>query len=541
MNSPTTAIAWELWSRNRWATTTVAVALPFLAIVNSSWLGEWFRMVEVLLFFFSMTTLVWTFCCVEPDARGKHGGFPPRAFTLPLSTIVLVAVPMLGGALTLAGVYWLWTQLIFTAWDVAVPAALLRVQLLALAAMLFALQAIVWSLYRFPLIRIVLIFAAMIGIGMLGLAAPGKNFRNMSEPAVLRTLGVITALAFAAAVAGVSRDRRGEWEGWTQRVIDRVLAMLPRRRKAFTAAAGAQVWFEWRGKALFLSAVLGLPMILVMMIYPLPTMAYFDPIMTATTYANLPLLAVVMAWCLGMTLAKTDYWTRETELSSFVTARPLTDGDLVIAKLKTAALIIATAALLFTALAIPSFNVGYWLSSTDMNWPSWSQFKARNPQLLLHVTHPLVLLTAFAVTWTTMASGLAIGLRGQKRGVIQAVTTRTSLFLIASILISHLARRPEGLRLLVTILPWASALLIAWKVATTVLWLKRTQSLYSSKQQLCLAALWLAVAGCIAGTAALVWTHVSMFDRAIVFTAAFLAPGSALFRAAASLHYNRHR
>jgi hypothetical protein len=32
-----------------------------------------------------------------------------------------------------------------------------------------------------------------------------------------------------------------------------------------------------------------------------------------------------------------------------------------------------------------------------------------------------------------------------------------------------------------------------------------------------------------------------MFDRAIVFTAAFLAPGPALFRAAASLHQNRHR
>ena len=234
MNSPATAIAWELWSRNRWATATVAVAIPFLAIVNSSWLGEWFRMVEVLLFFFSMTTLVWTFCCVEPDARGKHGGFPPRAFTLPLSTIGLVAVPMLAGAFTLATVYWLWTQLLFTAWDVVVPAAMLRVQLLTLAAMLFALQAIVWSLYRFPWVRITLILAAMIGIGMLGLAGPGKDFRNMSEAAVLGTLGVITALAFGAAVAGVSRDRRGAWEGWTQRVIDRVLAMLPRRDRKST-------------------------------------------------------------------------------------------------------------------------------------------------------------------------------------------------------------------------------------------------------------------------------------------------------------------
>jgi hypothetical protein len=539
MNSPTTAIAWELWSRNRWATTTVAVAIPFLAIVNSSWLGEWFRMVEVLLLFFSMTTLVWTFCCVEPDARGKHGGFPPRTFTLPLSTIRLVAVPMLGGALTLAAVYWLWTQLIFTVWDVVVPAALVRVQLLTVAAMLFTLQAIAWSLYRFPLIRIVLIVAAMIGIGMLGLAAPGKGFRNMSEPAVLGTLGVIAALAFAAAVTGVSRDRRGAWEGWTQRVIDRALAMLPRRRKAFTSAAGAQVWFEWRGKALILSAVLALPMILVMMIYPVPTMGHFDPVMTATTYANLPCVTLVLAWCVGMTLAKTDYWTRET-LSSFVTARPLTDGDIVLAKLKAAALIIATAALLFIALAIPSFNVGYWLNSTDMNWPSWSQFKAQNPQLLLNVSHPLVLLTAFAVTWVIMAEGLAIGLRGQTSVVIQSVV-RVSLFFAAVIVVSLLARTPGGLRFLVAILPWASGLLITWKVTTTVLWLKRTRSLYSSKQRICLAALWLLVVGCIAGTAALVWTHISMFDRAIVFIAAFLAPGSALFRAAASLHYNRHR
>src|SRR5688572_2950642 len=133
MNSPTTAIAWELWSRNRWATTTVAVALPFLALINSSWLGEWFRIAEVMLFFFSITTLFWTFCCVEPDARGRHGGFPVRAFILPLPTLRLVAVPMLGGALILTLVYWLWTQLIFPAWHVTVPASALRVHLLAFA------------------------------------------------------------------------------------------------------------------------------------------------------------------------------------------------------------------------------------------------------------------------------------------------------------------------------------------------------------------------------------------------------------------------
>ena len=535
-----TAIAWELWSRNRWATTTVAIAIPLLAVVNSSWLGEWFRIAEVLLFFFSMTTLIWTFCCIEPDARGRHGGFPSRAFTLPLSTLSLVAVPMLGGALILTTVYWLWTQLIFPAWEVVVPHSWLRIQLVMLAAMLFALQAIVWSLHRFPWVRIGLIMVAMGGIAMLGLTAPREDFRKMSETAVLGALGLITAAGFAAAVAGVSRDRRGEWDGWTQRVIDRALALLPRRRKPFASSGDAQLWLEWRGKGFFISAILALPMMIAMMLYPLPTMAQFDPVTSASIYANLPVLTLIVAWCVGLTLAKTDYWTRETELSAFVTARPSADGDIVIAKLKTAALIIAAAAIAFIALAIPAFNIGYWLSPPDTNWLSWSQFKSQNPKVLLHLTHPLLLLTAVALTWATMIDGLAIGLRGQRPVVVQSVL-RIGLFLGFVTLTAVIAKRPGGLRFLVAILPYASALLIAWKISTTVLCYKRAQSLYSRRQRFWLAALWLLVVACVVGTARLVWTGIPMFDRAIVFAAAFLAPGSALFHAAVSLHYTRHR
>jgi hypothetical protein len=540
MNSPTIAIAWEIWSRNRWATTTLAVALPVLAFVNSSWLGAWFRMVEVLLLFFTITTLFWTFCCVDPDARNRQGGFPARMFTLPLPTLRLVAVPTLGGALTLALIYWLWTKLVFTVWGVDVHPSTLRVHLLTLTALLFSLQAIVWSLYRFPWIRLALILVSLIGIGLLGFAGPGKAFRNMSEPAVLGTLGIISAIAFVACVAGVSRDRCGEWDGWTQRMIERLLGSLPRRRKRFSSAGDAQVWFEWRGKALFLSSVLALPMLFGFMLYPLPTMLHADGVTSASAYANLPLLMLVMAWSLGMTLAKTDYWTRGTELSSFVTARPLTDGDIVIAKLKTAALVITTASIFFPVLAIPAFNTLHWFTDPDLKVPSWSQFKSQNPQLILHLTHPLVLLTALGVIWTTMAEGLAIGLRGQKSLVLQSVV-RVTLFLAALICVSVIANRPGGLRLVVAILPWASAALITWKLATTVFWFTRARPFYAPRQRLFLSALWFFVVACVIATAALVWTEVSTFDRAIVFAAAFLAPGSALFRAAANLHRTRHQ
>jgi hypothetical protein len=538
--NPTTAIVWELWSRNRWASTTVALAIPFLAIINSSWLGEWFRIVEVLLLFFTIATLFWTFCCAEPDARGRHGGFPARMFTLPLPTLRLLAVPTIGGALTLAVIYWLWTKVVFTAWGVAPSSSALRIHLLTLAALLFSLQAIVWSLYRFPWIRLVLILVSLIGIGLLGFAGPGKAFRNMSETAVLGTLGVITAIAFVAAVAGVSRDRCGEWDGWTQRLLDRWIAFLPRRRKPFSSSSDAQVWFEWRGKALFLSSVLGLPMLFGFMLFPLPTMLHADGVTSASIYANLPLLVLVLAWCLGMTLAKTDYWTRETELSPFVTARPLTDGDIVIAKLKTAALVIATASVFFLVLAIPAFNTLHWFTDPDLKVPSWSQFKSQNAKLLLRLTHPLVLVTAFAVTWANMAEGLAIGLRGQKSLVLQSVV-RVTLCLAALICVGVIANRPGGLRILVATLPWASATLIGWKLATTVLWFTRVRAFYAPRQRLFLAALWLFVVACVIATAALVWSHVSMFDRAIVFVGAFLAPGSALFRAAANLHRARHQ
>lgn len=540
MNSPALAILWELWSRNRWANLTVALALPVFALFNSSVIGEWLRIAEVLLFLFSIVILFWTFSYVEPDSRGRHGGFPARMFTLPAQTVFLAAVPMIFGAATVATVYWLWTKLIFAAWGAVVPPPWMRIHLLMLSAMLFSLQALVWSLYRFPWIRLASILVTFTILGVIGLAMPGDEFTTMSEGQVLITLSVASAVAFVAAIAGVSRDRRGEWDGWTQRLIDRLQRLLPRRRNPFSSGAVAQVWFEWRGKAFFLSALLALPMVLAVMLYPIPTALHFDAVMSASAYANLPLLTLFMAWCLGMALAKTDYWSRERELSSFVSARPLTDGDIVIAKLNAAGLIILVASFVFAALAVPAFNVPHWLSDADTNWPSWSQFKSQHPQLLLNLSHPLVLLTAFAVTWTTMLDGLAIGFRRQTLVVIQSVA-RVSLFLAALILVSLLAKRPGGLKLLTAILPWASALLIAWKIASTLFYFTRARPLYSRKQLVSLAILWALTWACVAGTASLVWTDIATFDRVIIFIATVLAPGSALPRCAINLHRNRHQ
>lgn len=539
MNSAAKAIAWELWARNRWANLAVVVAIPLLAVFNSSWMGEWARVCEVLLFLFSITVLFWTFCYIEVDARGRHAGFPTRLFTLPMQTVALVGAPMIYGALTISVFYTLWSQLIFPQWGAPLSGSLLRVHLLTLTAMLFSVQAIVWSLHRFPWIRLPLLVVVLVALGVLGLAIPA-DFQAMSEAKVLVTLSSIALIACGGAIAGVTRDRRGEWSSWTQRLIDAVLAIVPRRRSPFSSADAAQVWFEWRGKAFFLSAAFALPMVCAVIFVPLVASLDFNSRDVATACLSVPLLGLVMAWCFGMTLAKTDYWSRNPELSSFVTARPLSDGDIVMAKLKAAALMIFAGGIIFTVLAIPASNIPYWLMESDLRFPSWTQFKSRHPELILKLTHPLVLVTAFGVMWATMIDGLALNLRGQVHSTTHFLA-RFGVFLAGLICVSWLARRPGGIDILVSSLPWASGALVIWKAASTAFYFDRARHLFSRRQLVVLTVLWLAIAGCITASAAVVWTEVSILNRIIVLFAAWLAPGSAIFRCALSLHANRHR
>ena len=371
MNAAAKAISWELWSRNRWALISVAIGLPITLIPGP----EWFRVFQALFFMFAIAILYWTFCYVEVDTRGRHAGFPSRMFVLPLRTRFLAGLPMIYGACAIALFYGFWSQVALPIWGVRISASWVRVHTLTLVTMMVSLQAIVWSFYRFPWIRLLFLIIVVIGAGAFGILAPAHDFRNMTEAGVETTLAVVALVAFIGGIAGVARDRRGEWEGWTQRVIDCVLGWLPRSRAKFRSAADAQLWFEWRGKALFACFIVLIAMLFPLIMWPVPTAIRFQGGAAASFYATLPIMTLAATWSLGFNLARTDYWSGNVGLSPFITARPLTSGDIAIAKLKATALVTMTVTLLFVAFAVPVFNVPHWwLSSEEHKFPSFAEF-----------------------------------------------------------------------------------------------------------------------------------------------------------------------
>src|SRR6185503_2687955 len=197
MNSPATATAWHLWSRNRWALTAIAIGLPITLIPGP----EWVRVFQALFFAFAITILYWSFCYVEVDARGKHGGFPSRMFVLPLPTGVMAGLPMIYGACAITVFYLFWSQVVLPTWGVRLSASWMRVHTLGLVAALASLQAIVWSLYRFPWIRLATLGIVLIGTGALAIVSSAEDFRKINERQVELVLAIIALVGFAGGIA----------------------------------------------------------------------------------------------------------------------------------------------------------------------------------------------------------------------------------------------------------------------------------------------------------------------------------------------------
>src|SRR4051812_42377430 len=104
MGSPTRALLCDLWRRHR-SIFVLAIAVTAIGrlveAANASVLTEIMRLVSFVLIFgiFSYTE--------SRDGRGL-GRFPRRLFVLPVSSLRLVAVPMLAGIAAVESVYLAW-------------------------------------------------------------------------------------------------------------------------------------------------------------------------------------------------------------------------------------------------------------------------------------------------------------------------------------------------------------------------------------------------------------------------------------------------
>jgi hypothetical protein len=321
----------------------------------------------------------------EFNTRRDWHGFPYRLFTLPVRTWALVAVPMVLGTLAVQLTYWMWAWLVFTPLSrscISWVAAVIGVGLLCH-------QAIVWGLAGFRLTRMVVL--SVVGMGLM-LVASLPEFVPVLGWAEKKTfllakggLAVVALSAVAVAWCSVESQRRGGGRGrgwWTTQAV-RLLDALPRRHRPFASSGAAQFWFEWRRVGWMLPLFVAVAIVLALGPYSWFLRDDHDCV------------GLIMGWLLGLPVGlsllvsaevgKTGFGPGDLSLPPFLAVRPLASGEMVIAKMKVAALSAAM------AWALVILFLGLWM-------PLWA-----NHGDLAHGWHQLVIWWGPARTWTIAA------------------------------------------------------------------------------------------------------------------------------------------
>src|SRR5678816_186935 len=150
MLSPTRALVWEIWLRKR------GMILLLLGVLLTGWLfnhlfvrsliasGDVLALVHVVNTMFVMTALLVALAVVsytEFNPQQDAVGFPQRLFVLPVKSVVLVALPLLVGIVTVVIV-----ALILTGFEVGSDSMDSAWTALMLGVYMVFHQTILWTL-----------------------------------------------------------------------------------------------------------------------------------------------------------------------------------------------------------------------------------------------------------------------------------------------------------------------------------------------------------------------------------------------------------
>src|SRR5438093_598351 len=206
------------------------------------------------------------------DLAARQSIFPPRMFTLPVTTRALAGLPMLYGTAAAASL-WI-AAAILVRWpggvDVYVPWVWPAV---LMAAYLAWTQALMWMPYGLPGLRVVIAALWLIVVDAIVLLALNYKARELVMVAICAPQ---IPVAYLVGWYGVARARRGDVPDWrglfrSRRVgvsgFSRPSTLLRaalsdsrtgRTDPRFPSPARAQTWFEWRRHGRTLPALVAL-------------------------------------------------------------------------------------------------------------------------------------------------------------------------------------------------------------------------------------------------------------------------------------------
>jgi hypothetical protein len=468
MRTPAAALAWELWRRHRVRLMSIvglvlgfALVYPKLCALAGFYPGIpnaldqfttkialWsahgqlpLRVVQNLYGLFlaygplnamilTLLYVVWMFTFTEYDPKTKNLlKFPARLFTLPVSTPFLFWGLWLGGMATVATLY--------ESWIYFVPQPHLLLFELCQSGfgwmtLLTLAQAIIWSLAAWPATRMLLLMAVL--FGFLGSLAQGDP---VESPILLAPLFF---LGFVLARIGMQKMRQGQWQGWTWKWPFAAMSARAELRgpRHFASPAQAQLWFEWRRSGRGLCLIVAALVLVPMVIYLLRVGTGFRPLSQSAIFClvgYLMAIPLVSHFCFGVSPARTDV--------PFLMIRPLSNGQMMMAMLKSAAIssIFSWTVVLAALAALPLLG----------DFRAVEKFVSIPPRYLLVIVPGLILLS-----WRLIAVNLCFVWSGKRALAGLPVLLFVASYTMAFVLVSNVSETgwmfvPIGLECLIAV------------------------------------------------------------------------------------------
>ncbi|MCI0464175.1 MAG: hypothetical protein L0Z62_45150 [Gemmataceae bacterium] len=367
-----------------------------------------------------------SFLAPSSDLTARNWGFPAWMFTLPIRTRTLVGWRMLNGTGALFAAGLAVVYLVLRPCGIAAP---LWLALLA-ATFLAWIQVLAWTPFVFRLVRLLLMVAILFAIGMV---PPLLVLLYEVPTAVILGLQVaLIAGAYLLAGHGVVRARRGDGleARWLSRRVSQLIDRLPRRRRAFASAAGAQLWYEWRRNGTYFPLLVGCLLALCGSLGLWTQQPEDGPNSALFLTGSLLTLPVILASLMASGMGKGDIRTPDPTFPPFLAARPLATTAFVGAKLRMTALSALAACLLGILAALACLPAhGNYEVFKDF-WQEGLQHYPDHKAWTLLFLAPLVL---FLMTWKNLVQDMWLGLTGRSW-----VGYVVGLIVIAGLLLSSL-------------------------------------------------------------------------------------------------------
>ena len=545
MRSPGAAIGWEFRHRHRWA---LLVIVTYWLTVGSYRLfvfepGEPIRvappdgLAALIISPFSVGFMyllaVFSFG-LSGDLAARQSIYPPRMFTLPVTTRALAGWPMLFGMVA-AACLWLTTAL-FARWPWGVELPMVWPAVLA-AVFLAWTQVLMWMPYGLPGLRVVITVLWLITLDAVVTLA----FHYNASPAMMvGFLAPQLPLAYGTACIAVSRARRGhvpDWRGFFSmrgRGIE-----VPRRLDHFDSPARAQQWIEWRQHGWTLPGLVAmlLPFELALLFFPGNNT---PPVVFSTLIVAL-LTPAVMAGFVAVTVSKTNPHTRDFfGVSPFLATRPLTSTALVGAKLHMA----TSSTLASWLLVVLSIPLALVLSDTSLVVTAWTRSIADVIGAPRATAAALLVLFGLVVTtWSQLVQNLYIGLTGREWLIKSSVLLTLVIVIVAVPLAQWVVRSGEAKAAIWDGWPAAVALLAGIKMTAAAWSVMRLHAsrLLSDRSLVTGAACWSVAVLALYGVLAWFFSTPLVPRYLLALIAILVIPLARVSAAPLAQAWNRHR